>query len=104
MTSTAATVITQTDEQVLADLEEAKRCETLSEDCDRAATWMLWTDHHKQGCPSFSYRCDIHWNLLLLELQRMLAAIRRGVWVTCGECGVLLTSHERSDYLRGIRL
>lgn len=104
MTSTAATVITQTDEQVLADLEEAKRCETLSEECDREATWMIWVDHHKQGCGVTAYRCDIHWNLLHLELRRLLGLITRGFWVTCAECGLLLTSLEPSDYVRGIRL
>lgn len=103
MTNTA-TVSTQTDDQALAHLEEAKPCQTLSEDCDHPATWMIWANHHKQGCPSYSYRCDVHFNLLHLELRRMLGSIERGVWVTCGECGQLLTSCDPADYVRGIRL
>lgn len=102
--SMTISVITQTDDEVLSRLVEAKPCETSLERCDREATWMIWVDHHVQGCPSSSYRCDVHWNLLHLELQRLLGLLRRGVWVTCRDCGVLVTSQNPDDHVRGIRL
>lgn len=87
-------------EQVASD----EPCGTLVHDCDERATWMIWVDHHVQGCGSYGYRCDWHFNLLILEAQRMLGRLRSGLWVNCGVCDQLLTSHTLSDYVRGIRL
>jgi hypothetical protein len=96
-------IMTSVEEATVADPFDAEPCGTFVEDCDREATWMIWVSHHRQGCGSYGWRCDVHYNMLRLELTRLLAALMRGKWANCEWCGQLLTSHDPSDYLRGIR-
>lgn len=95
---------TAIDPRLVEQVTQIHPCETRVHDCDERATWLIWVDHHAQGCGTYGYRCDWHFNLLILEAQRMLGRLRSGVWATCGHCGLLLTSHTLTDYVRGIRL
>lgn len=97
-------MLTDDDCRVLAQLEIAKPCETLVEDCPERAVWMIWVDHHRQGCGITGFRCEWHFNKLILEANRMVAGIGKGIWTNCGTCGELLSSQIVSDYVRGIRL
>lgn len=92
------------DWDVLSQLEEAKPCETPTMDCPDEASWAVWTLHHLLGCGSTSFRCDWHYNMLMLRVQRMVSRVERGEWFWCAFCGVLCSSQRVSDYVRGIRL
>lgn len=101
---TSMGMLTDADGRVLAQLEIVKPCETLLTACPERAAWAVFVDHHRQGCGTIIYRCDWHYNLLLLEARRLVDRICLGFWMYCGDCGVLLSSRVFSDYVRGIRL
>lgn len=82
---------------------EAKPCET-TKGCDFEATYMVWCDHHQQGCDYTGYRCDIHLNLLVQETMRQIKAIEQGWLSLCDTCGAVVESGVLPDHLRWARL
>lgn len=73
-------------------------------DCGESASWAIWTRHNVQGCDYSGFRCAIHYNILVLETQRMIRRIEHGWVMRCVRCGDRQMSVKLTDYLRGIRL
>lgn len=97
-------MLTNRDEEILAALDEQHPCTTHLGECGNPATWIVWNDHNQTGCPAVGYRCDIHYNLMMLNIRQIVDAVGLGLWISCARCGCWLTSREVSDYVRGIRL
>lgn len=94
---------TQIDPMVVAEVSEAKACES-GVGCQFEASYMVWCDHHKKGCDYTGYRCDIHFNLLYQETVRQMKAIDQGWLSLCDRCGKVVISGQVSDHLRWVRL
>ncbi len=92
--------------ELIEEFQFAEPCETPSTECPNMATWHIWCSHHQQGCDMYGYRCDIHFNLLLLETKRLVAFLKFGDLVLCAECGKRIPNDQQkvSDHLRGIRI
>ena len=86
----------------LFDLD--KPCETSLTECPNRATCAVWCDHHVQGCDYTGFRCDVHLNLLRLEVQRNVDAIHAGRECLCARCGERVAGTDISDHLRWVRL
>lgn len=86
------------------DGELAKPCESRWTKCDYPATYMVWCDHHIQGCDYTGYRCDVHRNLLELESRRQLDAIRAGIHCVCFVCDAVVVGTNLSDHFRWMKL
>lgn len=86
----------------LNDVIEAKPCE--SGDCDRQAAVMVWCDHHVKGCDYTGFRCEIHFNLLLLDTVRQMKSIADDWLSLCASCGQVVEAGILSDHLRWARL
>ena len=82
----------------------AHPCESRWSDCNLPATYMVWCDHHIQGCDYTGFRCDIHRNLLELESRRQVDAIRAGIHCVCAVCAAVVDGTELSDHFRWIKL
>lgn len=65
---------------------------------------MVWCDHHIQGCNYTGFRCDVHRNLLVQEVQREISMIRRGWILVCDGCDQEYGGLNVSDHVRWIRL
>lgn len=72
--------------------------------CGESATHMIWVAHHALGCDATGFRCQIHLNLLKMEMAKIVQWIKfnesRDRLVACAVCRHYLDSGELSDYLR----
>ena len=93
-------------DELIEDFEFANPCGTGSTDCPNMATWCIWCSHHQKGCDSYGYRCDVHYNLLLLDIRRLMDFLKLGTLVFCADCGKRIPNDLQnvSDHLRGIRV
>lgn len=82
----------------------SKPCESRWAKCDHPATYMVWCDHHIQGCDYTGYRCDVHRNLLELESRRQIDAIRAGLNCVCAMCNAVVLGTNLSDHFRWMKL
>ena len=87
----------------LTDLDFDRRCEKPG-GCDVPASYAIWCDHHSQGCPYWSYRCDIHRNMLLLETSRLVDHLVKGGTAYCGRCDEVITGTKIEDHFRAMPL
>ena len=99
-------VVPQVDYQpdTLDDLELDKPCESTFRKCEYPATFMVWCDHHIQGCDYSGYRCHLHRNLLELESRRQVDAIKAGIKCVCAKCHSQVLGENLSDHFRWIKL
>ena len=87
---------------VLGDCSQP--CESTFDVCVEPATFMVWSSHHIQGCEYSGYRCDIHKNMLILDWQRKIDAMRRGIVLRCLNCCESVNGYELSDHFRCLPL
>lgn len=88
----------------LTEFEVSKRCETTVVDCPNEAAWAVWCDHHAQGCDYSGFRCDLHFNVLMLETHRLVERLRRDWDTFCANCGAVMSNPSVEAHTRGIRL
>ena len=88
----------------LIEFQLDKPCESTYGECEHPATFLIWCDHHVQGCDYSGYRCDVHRNLLELESRRQVNAIKSGIRCVCAKCNSTVTGDSLSDHFRWIRL
>lgn len=84
-------------------LEFERACET-PDNCDSPATFLVWCDHHIQGCEYQGYRCEVHRNMLESETRKLIIALKSGQEYMCGTCEKKITGTNLSDHLKWIRL
>lgn len=106
MTIVCGLSVPEIDYQIDSSVSEelAKPCESKFARCDYPATFMVWCDHHIQGCDYWGYRCDVHRNLLELESRRQVDAIRSGLRCVCAKCNEVVVGEKLSDHFRWIRI
>lgn len=102
-TTSGITVLTDADKRTSRLPKIGAVCDT-PRGCENPADVMIWCDHHQQDCPYTGYRCRIHLNILVLELQRELESMRRAWLNYCARCGETVKPGEIGDHLRWIPL
>jgi len=92
------------EQEIFPTADLSKPCESSYIKCENPATFMIWCDHHIQGCDYSGYRCNIHRNLLELESRRQIDAIRSGIKCVCAKCDEVVVGDHLSDHFRWIPL